>query len=157
MPKPAEVRRRQGNPAKRKLPDTVMIGGRAAPRMPAKLSPRAKTIWKQLVPHFAEIGMLDQVDGPALYGMCASIAMMQDAYEQLQREPLLVEGSMGQPRPNPLIQIFRDAQTDVRAWCDRFGLDPAARTRLGLQEQKRRTLAAEMSEQLGAPKLKRVK
>lgn len=157
MPKPVEVKRREGNAGKRKLPEVVVIGGRKAPRMPAKLSPRAKGVWRQLIPRFAEIGMLDEVDGAALYGLCASVAMMQDAYEQLQKEPMLVEGSMGQPRPNPLIQIFRDAQTDVRAWCDRFGLDPAARTRLGLQDQKRRTLAAEMHAQIGDAKLTRVK
>ena len=57
---------------------------------------------------------------------------------------------------NPLFDEFQIAQNEVRKWCERFGLDPSTRTRLGMQELQRRSLQAEMSTRLGEPRLRKV-
>lgn len=156
MPKPVEQRRREGNPGKRKLPETVLIGGRKAPPMPAYLPKSAKAAWRQVVPPLAKLGMLDAVDGIALEAFVLCVAAMRDAARELDRQGYTVEGSMGQPVRNPLLDVVMKAQAEVRRWCERFGMDPATRTRLGLADQQRRTLAAEMTAQLGEPRLRAV-
>lgn len=150
-PKPVEQKRRAGNPGKRKLPETVLIGGRVAPPMPAYLPSRAKTAWKQIVPALDEIGMLDKVDGPALEALCIEVGIMRQAAAELaKKRSLTTAGSQGQPVRHPLLDVLNQAQSAVRQWCERFGLDPSTRTRLGLQDAKRKTLNAEMAGKLGS-------
>lgn len=156
-PKPVEQRRREGNPGKRKLPEVTLIGGREAPRMPSYLPSDAKVAWRQVVPALAEVGMLDAVDSAALEGLCLMVGTMRAASKGLAGGEMVVEGSQGQPVRNPLVDVLFKAQGEVRAWCERFGLDPSTRTRLGLQEQRKRSLGAEMAAQLGEPTLRAVK
>lgn len=156
-PKPVEQRRLEGNPGKRPLPEVIQIAGRHAPDMPAYLPAGAKTAWRQIVPTLDEIGMLDGVDSAGLEALCLCIHSMRQTARKLAKEQAIVEGSQGQPVRNPLWDVFFRSQAEVRAWCERFGLDPSTRTRLGLQEQKRRSLAVEMTSQLGETQLRAVK
>lgn len=68
---------------------------------------------------------------------------------------MLVSGSHGNVKRNPVFDVFQTAQSEVRTWCERFGLDPATRTRLGMAELQRRSLAVEMDDRLGRPRLRR--
>lgn len=150
-PKPVEQKRREGNPGKRKLEDPVLIGGRRAPAMPGYLPARAKTVWRQIVPKLNDIGMLDQVDGPALEALCIQVGIMRQATTELAKQKkLTTAGSQGQLVRHPLLDVINQSQSAVRQWCERFGIEPAARTRLGLQETQRRSLSAEMADKLGA-------
>ena len=45
---------------------------------------------------------------------------------------LLIKGSRGQARTNPLIQIARDAANDMVRIAGEFGFAPAARSRIAL-------------------------
>jgi P27 family predicted phage terminase small subunit len=156
-PKPVEVRRREGNPGRRPLPEPVLIGGRAAPRMPSYLPRRAKTAWRQIVPRLDEVGMLDRVDGPALEALCVQVAIMRQATAEIaDLDSLVTLGSKGQPVPHPLLPVLASAQNAVRQWTERFGLDPSTRTRLGLSELHRRSLASELNDQLGPAVLRAV-
>jgi P27 family predicted phage terminase small subunit len=101
--------------------------------------------------------MLDQVDGPALEALCMNVGIMREAAAELKHAPALVPGSHGNVKRNPLYDVFQAAQSEVRTWCERFGLDPATRTRLGMAELQRRSLAQEMSARLGEPRLRKVK
>lgn len=148
-PKPVEQKRREGNPGKRKLPDSVLVGGRLEPKAPSKLTPRARAVWKELIPQLQSAGVIDHVDRLCLEALCESAALMREARDQMAKEPLVVEGSTGQPRRNPLIDIFVQAQAEVRRWADLFGLHPSGRARLGLQVVKGLSLEAELDKQLG--------
>lgn len=44
----------------------------------------------------------------------------------------IVEGSQGQPRPNPLFKQIEAFQAEARQLEDRFGLSPMSRLRLGI-------------------------
>jgi P27 family predicted phage terminase small subunit len=44
----------------------------------------------------------------------------------------VVEGSQGQPRPNPLYKQVESFQAEARQMEDRFGLSPLSRLRLGI-------------------------
>lgn len=157
--KPTEQKRREGNPGKRPLPGTVLVSGRGAPPMPAYLPSRAKTAWKQIVPALDEIGALDRIDGPALEALCIQVAIMREATAELKKAGrLLSKGSQGQPVRHPLIEVINSSQDKILRWCERFGLDPAARGRMGLQGVAKRSLEKEMKDKLPArPVLRAVK
>jgi len=155
-PKPVEAKRLAGNPGGRPLPEPVILGGRVAPRMPSYLPDGAKAAWRQIVPRLAAVGMLDAADGPALEALVMNVAIMRQAAGELDGAPMMVDGSHGNVKRNPLFDVFQTAQAEVRTWCERFGMDPATRTRLGLAELQRRSLATEMNAELGEPRLRKV-
>lgn len=58
-----------------------------------------------------------------------------EAFDQVaERDPvmsgLLVKGSEGQPRTNPLLQIAASAASDMVKFASEFGFSPAARSRI---------------------------
>jgi P27 family predicted phage terminase small subunit len=73
-----------------------------------------------------------------LAGYCASFGRWKTALETFNRvaasDPvmhgLLVKGSEGQPRSNPLVRIAADAAADMLRFASEFGFTPAARSRI---------------------------
>lgn len=152
-PKPVEQRRRAGNPGKRPLPEPVVIGGRTQSLDPPEPFPEAaRVLWDELVPILSEVGVLSPVDRPALIALCRQWARAQAAAEQIEQggqQTLLSTGSTGQVIEHPLLGIERAASALLLRFAEQYGLTPVARTRLGLAELQRRTLARELSEVLG--------
>ena len=65
-----------------------------------------------------------------LFRLYDELDRLWDAVEATGR---VVEGSQGQPRPNPLFKQIEAFQAEARQLEDRFGLSPMARFRLGVQ------------------------
>jgi P27 family predicted phage terminase small subunit len=65
-----------------------------------------------------------------LFRLYDEIERMWDAVEETGR---VVEGSQGQPRPNPLFKQIETFQAEARQLEDRFGLSPMSRLKLGVQ------------------------
>ena len=53
-------------------------------------------------------------------------------WEAVDATGRIVEGSQGQPRPNPLFKQVQEFQAEARQLEDRFGLSPLSRLRLGI-------------------------
>ena len=64
-----------------------------------------------------------------LFKLYDEIERMWEAIEVTGR---VVEGSQGQPRPNPLYKQVQEFQAEARQLEDRFGLSPMSRLRLGI-------------------------
>jgi P27 family predicted phage terminase small subunit len=64
-----------------------------------------------------------------LFKLYDELERLWDAIEATGR---VVEGSQGQPRPNPLFKQIESFQAEARQLEDRFGLSPMARLRLGI-------------------------
>jgi P27 family predicted phage terminase small subunit len=64
-----------------------------------------------------------------LFRLYDEIDRMWDAIEETGR---VVEGSQGQPRPNPLFKQVETFQAEARQLEDRFGLSPMSRLKLGV-------------------------
>lgn len=155
-PKPVEQRRREGNPGHRPLPETVLVGGRGVPKKPAGLPTEAKKAWDDLAPLLHKANMLDKADLFAFECLVLQVARMKEATAHINEHGITIEGSMGQQVENPMIRAERAAQSEVRKWCERFGLDPSSRTRMGLAEQSRKPPEKELEDQIGKPKLRAV-
>lgn len=156
--KPAEQKKREGNPGKRAIQEPALVGPRKAPPMPRSLTAKEKTIWKQLVPTLEDAGMLQTVDGFALEALVTEIAIMREAKSRLAKDGMISKGVAGQARKHPALQIIQDSQREIRAWCERFGLDPSTRGKITLPSNGGRELDDELDAQLGdVVALRRVK
>ena len=102
-----------------------------------------KTMPEEVVPYFrmlagraAEHG-LTQADGPMLAQLAAALWLADSAAAQLARDGLTTtdEAHGGlEPRKHPAVSIWRAAVGTADALAKQFGLTPASRARLGLDE-----------------------
>jgi P27 family predicted phage terminase small subunit len=124
-----------------------VIGDRAVPEPPDHLPPGARAAWDELAPELAEAGVLRTVDAPAFEALCLHLSVLRAAEVEWVEGgcELTVPGTKNATVPNPLLAVMRQESVEVRQWAERFGLDPASRTRLGLAAVKGRTLEQELA------------
>ncbi|MBA3778215.1 MAG: hypothetical protein H0X16_02710 [Chloroflexi bacterium] len=68
---------------------------------------------------------------PALRRLFALLDERERAY-RVSRRALVVEGSMGQPRINPVVGLVATLDAEIRQLEDRLSLTPKARMALGV-------------------------
>jgi P27 family predicted phage terminase small subunit len=156
-PKPVEQKRKEGNPGKRPLPEPLLVGGRPQKHEleepPDHLPAEAQEFWRESVTRLIEVGIVDRVDVPVLEQLCTQYARIRQAQRVLAEDGHFVRGSVGQLREHPAMKIERDATQLFLKIAEHYALTPIARTRLGLAELHRRSLAAEMTDALGTANL----
>jgi P27 family predicted phage terminase small subunit len=94
--------------------------------------------WRRIAPGLHLFGLLTALDVALLAAYCVSFQRWKSALEafdkRAQLDPtmhgLLVKGSEGQPRPNPLLKIAASAASDTVRYAGEFGFTPAARSRI---------------------------
>ncbi len=82
-----------------------------------------------------------------LFRLYDEIDRMWDAIEETGR---VVEGSQGQPRPNPLFKQVETFQAEARQLEDRFGLSPMSRLKLGVTFADAHMSLAALNERLAS-------
>jgi len=139
-PKPTEIKKRAGNPGKRRLP-------RAEPKPRMSADVKADAIGKLAVrfrerylPELRRLKVLTDVDVAAFELMSAHYATAWNAARRIEREglTLVVDGAT---HKHPLLQVFRDNSNAFRAYAAEFGMTPSARTRLHVEEAEQLSLA----------------
>jgi P27 family predicted phage terminase small subunit len=133
---PTEVKLRNGNPGKRKLPDTRPVGGRPArvPAAPIGLDPQARRLWRTYVAPLMRGGVYDAADGEM-------VEVAVTLHRQLARIRRLVDGladadlvsyheKTGVPHAHPLLAAEREAAGALRLALGELGKGPVARTKL---------------------------
>jgi P27 family predicted phage terminase small subunit len=108
------------------------------PEPPEFLSGYALEEWRRVAPGLSLFGLLSLFDVMPLAAYCEAYSRWRTAEELLARvaagDPaflgLLVKGSKGQPRANPLLEVSRLAARDMVRFADEFGFSPAARSRI---------------------------
>jgi len=99
--------------------------------------------WRKYAPALAALGVLTQVDEPALRMAAEHYEVALRAAQQLHDEELTVEGRDG-PKKNPLTQILRDNSTALRGFLTEFGMTPASRSKLHMESAEQPSLADEL-------------
>lgn len=142
------------------MPEPLLVGGRPVlgelEDPPTHLPEEAKEFWRESVTRLIEVGIIDRVDVPVLEQMSVQYARIRQAQKVIAVDGHFVPGSVGQLREHPALKIEKDATALFLKMAEHYALTPIARTRLGLAELHKRTLAKELQEGLGAPKLKKV-
>ena len=103
------------------LPDTVLDDGPGAARW-AKL-------WK-----VARAWISPDTDLAIVTRLCEAEDMRRAMRDDLERTGFMVEGSMGQIRPNPLIDKLRALDDQITRYEQQLGLTPSSRGSLGVGE-----------------------
>jgi P27 family predicted phage terminase small subunit len=156
-PKPVEQRIAEGNPRKHAIPKPVLVSGRPSLHEldvpPAHLAPEAQEFWATSVTRLIEVGIIDRVDVPMLEQLATQYAIIRQAQRVLAVDGHFSRGAAGQLKRHPAMDILTTATGTFSKLAEHFALTPIARTRLGLAELHRRSLATELSEGLGTPDL----
>jgi P27 family predicted phage terminase small subunit len=82
-----------------------------------------------------------------LFRLYDELDRLWDAVEETGR---VVEGSQGQPRPNPLFKQIETFQAEARQLEDRFGLSPMSRLKLGVTFADAHMSLAALNERLAS-------
>jgi P27 family predicted phage terminase small subunit len=112
----------------------------AAPAPPPFLTGYALEEWHRVAPGLTLFKLLTPLDVATLGAYCVAFQHWREAEELLAQlaavdakaHGLLIKGSKGQPRSNPLFQIAREAAADMVRTAAEFGFSPAARSRIAL-------------------------
>ena len=139
-PKPTEMKRRAGNPGKRKLPQAEPKP-RVSPDMKVGAIGRLATQFRErYLPELRRLKVLTDVDVAAFELMGAHYATAWNAARRIQREGL-TRVSDGFMHKHPLLQVFRDNSNAFRTYAAEFGMTPSARSRIHVEEAEQLSLA----------------
>lgn len=118
--------------------------GPAPATCPRKLSPQGKAEWKRLMPVLRRMRVLTEADLGPLADLCEVTAELDHAQKLLRESNLLTRASAkGSPiRRNPLVSIIKDFREQKLRLEREFGLTPASRTRLMVDEERTYALTA---------------
>lgn len=155
-PKPIEIKRRNGNPGNRPLPDkntTVTLIPAEGQPAPMTLDQSGREMWRRAQERAVWLSDLDLM---ALEDLChtwdevvAYRSAIADGGLTLEEPIVTPAGHVVGTKyvPNPLIKELRSAQKQLHAIASALGFDPTARSRLGLAEVKRQSKVEELQAQ----------
>lgn len=137
-PKPTEVKRRNGNPGKRPLPEAVirLPGAIEVPAPPTSLRKTGRDTWERLWSVGAPWLSL-RTDWDIMVRLCEA----QDERALLRREVRkhgrYSYGSQGQLVTHPAVDQLRTIENLITRWESLCGFTPSDRSRLGMAEVQR--------------------
>lgn len=142
--KPTKLKRNEGNPGKRPLPNKEPSAGSTVTK-PETLNERSSLIWDKLESWLSKMELLDAADEIAMMIFCQSVDAYLTAQEFIDKNgsyyttPTPTGGTM--LRPVPQVAQRNQALIEIKAHYAEFGLTPASRSRLGTREQEEDPLA----------------
>ena len=152
-PKPTALKLIQGNAGKRALnkqePDPEYLQDLTAPGW---LPPAAAKVWDEIAPNLSRAKLLTHVDVDTLAMGCVALAQYRLAVSQaggnLIKGKVVLDKETGEPvtgddgKPlvageyiNPWTMVQSMSFKQAMAVLERFGMNPAARTRIAVQPQ----------------------
>lgn len=129
--KPTAIKRLEGNPGKRTLPENEPEFSEANVLCPQYLSESAKKIWQRVEGELRSARLLTAVDVDALAVYCTAVADHIDADEKLQKFGTVVRQGP-QVIPSPYINIKNKAALLIARFGREFGFTPSSRADLGV-------------------------
>jgi P27 family predicted phage terminase small subunit len=144
--KPTEVKRRNGNPGKKKLPDLASVI--ALPQIknqpPVHLSESGKKIWlevRELAPWVAT------TDGKLLVELCEKMDRKYALQAKLNASEFVLYTDKGYAYSNPLFGMLNTVENDIIKILSLLGLTPIDRSKLGVAEVTTKGKLAQLLEQ----------
>jgi P27 family predicted phage terminase small subunit len=149
--KPAALKKRQGNPGGRDIPDEpVFCSSDIEP--PPHLDELAVEEWKRVAPGLLINGLLTDVDKAvlAVYCECYSRWCEIESLISEQKKDTLVKGyivigSNGNTMINPLIRASKEAKDQMIRAAKEFGMTPSSRSDVRVDANKEENPFAEIA------------
>lgn len=137
-PTPTAVRRLQGNPSGRPLPENEPKLKAEAPAPPKWLrrDSASLNIWRQIAPQLERMGVLSKPDQFALAALVMAYRDWLEAQDVVRKRGMFYEKKSDRGgwslAPHPAVQIRNEAWKRFTSQLSKFGLDPSSRTRVGV-------------------------
>lgn len=144
-PKPAAIRRRDGNPAKRPIPDEVRVGEMVVHELPAPahLPAYVAAVWDEFVPDLVAIGLVRSIDATVLEALCRFVARAREADDIVDDEGFIVEGHRGQT-VHPAARVSKDCWNAATKIASEYGMTAVGRLKVGAAVLQQKSLADEL-------------
>ena len=139
-----------GNPGHRPLNAREPQPPASTGRCPPGLGAEGGRFYRRYGPMLAALHVLTQIDEPALrmaaehyeIAVRAALELREGVWlpspngttSRTVTTGLLVEDDDGNLRKNPLLQVLRDNSTALRSFLTEFGMTPASRSKIRLEE-----------------------
>lgn len=144
--KPNEVKRKNGNPGKQKLPNLANIV--QLPQLksdaPLHLSPDAQKVWTDIR---AMAPWIANTDGKLLIELCEKMDKKYDLQAKLAASDYVLYTDKGYAYANPLFGMLNTVEGDIIKMLSLLGLTPTDRSKLGVAEVKARGKLEELLSQ----------
>jgi P27 family predicted phage terminase small subunit len=144
--KPNEVKRKNGNPGKQKLPDlkNVIALPQIKSDAPIHLSDNGKKLWsdvREMAPWIAN------TDGKLLIELCEKMDKKYELKEKLAATDYVLFTDKGYAYANPLFGMLNTVENDIIKLLSLLGLTPVDRSKLGVAEVTAKGKLAQLLEQ----------
>jgi P27 family predicted phage terminase small subunit len=136
-PKPAEQKRKLGNPGKRDLPELASVA--ALPALPADALPDSlgddgAALWEAVTASAKT--WLAPTDHPVLRMLCELADRRAEFVAHVAKNGPLIERPDGHLVANPVVAMLSDVEKRMVHMASLLGMTPSDRTRIGLGEVK---------------------
>ena len=144
--KPNEVKRKNGNPGKQKLPDlkNVIALPQIKSDAPIHLSDNGKKLWsdvREMAPWIAT------TDGKLLVELCEKMDKKYELRDKLAATDYVLFTDKGYAYANPLFGMLNTVEGDIIKLLSLLGLTPIDRSKLGVAEVTTKGKLAQLLEQ----------
>ena len=106
------------------------------PPAPSYLPALAKKEWKRHAGELHRLGLLTDLDRPALEGYCHAYSTFMEAVKNIEKHGVLVKAQSGFPMQSPYLSIANKAMAEMRKWQTEFGMTPSSRSKITIQPDK---------------------
>lgn len=137
-PKPTVIKKLQGNPGKRKLPENEPQPEKPdkPPPAPRYLCKVGKKKWREKSKELFTAGLLTKIDLDRLGSYCVEFATWLKALENLQEHGELIKAQSGFPMQSPWLPIRNKAEANMDRIAAEFGMSPSSRSRVTVVKKK---------------------
>ena len=109
------------------------MAGSTIPRAPAVLAARGRALWREVHRSYE----LDPIEVELLRQMCAVVDRCDAIEAELKDAPLMMSGSVGQPRVNPLLGALREEEKMADRLASSLGVSTPGHSGRGAGHQKK--------------------
>ena len=144
--KPNEVKRKNGNPGKQKLPDlkNVISLPQIKGDAPLHLSDAGQKMWADVR---AMAPWIANTDGKLLIELCEKMDKKYELKEKLAATDYVLFTDKGYAYANPLFGMLNTVENDIVKLLSLLGLTPVDRSKLGVAEVTTKGKLAQLLEQ----------
>jgi P27 family predicted phage terminase small subunit len=104
------------------------------PDAPSHLDPVAREFWTRVASLVESAGLISLIDAPSLEMFADLYSTYREARDKVKTGGKVITAVNGYKQINPWFHIQTQAQKDMKHYFDKFGLTPAARSKLAVEE-----------------------
>jgi P27 family predicted phage terminase small subunit len=136
-PVPTNLKVLRGNPGNRPLNKNEPKPERSIPRPPKFLNKLAKKEFRRVARLLFPLGLMTELDMPALAAYAESFARWAEAVEKIEGEGMMAVGSKnGHLYQNGYVGIANSAMKQMMSIATEFGMTPSSRARVSVPTNK---------------------